>query len=149
MKVTILLGSESDKNHAQKIIDLLNEFGVPNETLVASAHKVPENVIKKVEELNLETEAVVIITCVGMSNGLSGVVSGSSVHPVIACPVFKDKEDYMINIHSTLQMPSDVPVLTVLDQKNAALAAVKILAESDEGLKDKIRSRIEDVKRKY
>ena len=52
MKVTILLGSESDKNHAQKIIDLLNEFGVPNETLVASAHKVPENVIKKVEELN-------------------------------------------------------------------------------------------------
>jgi 5-(carboxyamino)imidazole ribonucleotide mutase len=149
MKITLFLGSESDKDHAQKIIDLLDDFGITNETVVASAHKVPENVIAKVQELNSSKEPTVIITCVGMSNGLSGVVSGSSVHPVIACPVFKDKEDYMVNIHSTLQMPSEVPVLTVLNQKNAALAAVRILAESDEGLKEKVKARIEEVKNKY
>ena len=149
MKVAILLGSTSDQEHADKIISVLKEFGVDAEIVVASAHKVPENVIKKVEELNATTEPTVIITCVGMSNGLSGVVSGSSVHPVIACPVFKDKEDYMVNIHSTLQMPSEVPVLTVLNQKNAALAAVRILAESDGGLREKVKGRIEEVKDKY
>jgi phosphoribosylaminoimidazole carboxylase PurE protein len=92
---------------------------------------------------------MVIITCVGMSNGLSGVVAGSSVHPVIACPVFKDKNDYLVNIHSTLQMPSDVPVMTVLDPKNAALSAVKILAEGNTELRQKIAERIEKVKGKY
>ena len=85
----------------------------------------------------------------GLSNGLSGAVAGSSVHPVIACPVFKDNEDYLVNIHSTLQMPSEVPVMTVLAPKNAALAAVKILAASDEGLKKQVEERIAGVKSKY
>jgi phosphoribosylcarboxyaminoimidazole (NCAIR) mutase len=77
------------------------------------------------------------------------VVAASSLHPVIACPVFHDEGDYLINIHSTLQMPSDVPVMTVLNPKNAALAAVKILAASDEGLRKKIEKRIANVKGKY
>ena len=46
-------------------------------------------------------------------------------------------------------MPSEVPVLTTVNPKNAALAAVRILAESDEGLRGKIEERIKDVKSKY
>lgn len=149
MPVTLFLASESDKEHGEKVLAVLKEFGVEVETVVASAHKVPEKVYAKVEELNQRPEPTVLITCVGMSNGLSGVVAGSSVHPVIACPVFKDKEDYLINIHSTLQMPSDVPVLTVLDPKNAALAAVRILAASDAALRMKVAERIERVKSRY
>lgn len=147
--VTLFLASESDKEHGEKILSVLQEFGIPVETVVASAHKVPENVIAKVEELNRSKDPTVLITCVGMSNGLSGVVAGSSVHPVIACPVFKDKEDYLVNIHSTLQMPSDVPVLTVIDPKNAALAAVRILATSDPALRKKVAERIQKVKSRY
>ena len=149
MPVTLFLASKSDKEHGENILSVLKDFAIEVETIVASAHKVPEKVHEKVEELNKRTEPTVIITCVGLSNGLSGAVAGSSVHPVIACPVFKDKEDYIVNIHSTLQMPSEVPVLTVLSPKNAALAAVRILAESDAGLRKKVEERIKGVKGKY
>lgn len=149
MPVILFLASESDKEHGSKILAVLQELGVKAETFIASAHKVPEKVLAKVEELNRHAEPTVIITCVGMSNGLSGVVAGSSVHPVIACPVFKDKHDYLVNIHSTLQMPSEVPVMTILDPKNAALAAVRILATSDPELRKKIEERMKTVKSKY
>jgi 5-(carboxyamino)imidazole ribonucleotide mutase len=149
MKVVLFLGSKSDDGFAKPIIETLKTFDIDAEMLVASAHKVPEKVIAKVEELNERTDPVVIITVVGMSNGLSGVVAGSSVHPVIACPNCKDKEDYLVNIHSTLQMPSDVPVLTILSPKNAALAAVRILAESDSDLRMKVEERLKEVKASY
>jgi len=149
MKVILFLASESDKEHGNAILEVLKEFGVPNETVIGSAHKVPEKVYAKIEELNSLKELTVIITCVGMSNGIGGVLAGSSVHPVIVCPIFKDQADYLVNIHSSLQMPSDVPAMTVLNPKNAALAAVKILAGGDEGLRKKIEERIKKVKAKY
>ena len=92
---------------------------------------------------------VVYITCAGRSNGLSGVIAGSSVHPVIACPPFSGKDDYLVNIHSTLQMPSDTPVLTVVDPKNAALAAARILSLCDESLRKKVEKRISEVKHSF
>jgi 5-(carboxyamino)imidazole ribonucleotide mutase len=149
MHVALFLASKADEEFAKPITDTLKEFDIPLKIFTLSAHKVPEKVFQAVTELNADKSPMVIITCVGMSNGLSGVVAGSSVHPVIACPVFKDKNDYLVNIHSTLQMPSDVPVMTVLDPKNAALSAVKILAEGNTELRQKIAERIEKVKGKY
>ncbi len=149
MRTIIFLASESDKEHGDAIQNVLKEFDVTCETVIGSAHKVPEKVFAKIEELNKAHEPTVIITCVGMSNGIGGVLAGSSVHPVIVCPIFKDQADYLVNIHSSLQMPSDVPAMTVLNPKNAALAAVKILAEGDEGLKKKMAERIAKVKAKY
>jgi 5-(carboxyamino)imidazole ribonucleotide mutase len=149
MHVALLLGSKTDTEYAQKIADLLKEFGVPSEIIVASAHKVPELVIKEVEKLNARTDATVVITVVGMSNGLGGVVAGSCVHPVINCPPYKDLQEYLTDIHSNLRMPSDVPVMTVLHPKNAALCALRILGEADPKVKDKIRARIDAVKAEY
>jgi 5-(carboxyamino)imidazole ribonucleotide mutase len=149
MTIHLFLASDSDKPYAEKIQEVLRDFDLEAEVTVASAHKVPEKVLKKIEELNKDTKPTVIITCVGLSNGLSGVVAASSIHPVIACPVFHDEGDYLINIHSTLQMPSEVPVMTVVNPKNAALAAVRIVAGSDEGLRKKVEGRIEKVKSKY
>jgi 5-(carboxyamino)imidazole ribonucleotide mutase len=54
-------------------------------------------------------------------------VAANTEYPVIACPPFSDKLDMMVNIQSTLQMPSQTPILTVLDPKNCALAARRIL----------------------
>ncbi len=149
MFVSIVLGSKSDAESAQKIADFLKEYGVPSEIVVASAHKVPEKVIKHIEALNARKDATVVICVVGMSNGLGGVLAGSCVHPVIACPPFKDLDDYLVNVHSSLQMPSDVPVMTVLHPKNAALSALRILAESDAGLKAKLLERIAKLKAEY
>ena len=149
MHVPILLGSKSDTEYAQKIADMLTEYGVSSEIIVASAHKVPEKVVTIIEKLNAYTEPVVVITVVGMSNGLGGVVAGSCVHPVITCPPFKDLDDYLVNVHSSLQMPSDVPVMTVLNPKNAALSALRIFAQSNEDLKKKLLKRIEKIKGEY
>ncbi|MDD5103508.1 MAG: 5-(carboxyamino)imidazole ribonucleotide mutase [Candidatus Peribacteraceae bacterium] len=149
MKVTLLLGSTSDTAFAQKIADTLKEFSVPSETVVASAHKVPEKVVDIVKKLNDDPQPQVVITVVGMSNGLAGVVAGSSVHPVITCPPAKNLEEYQVDLHSSLRMPSDVPVLTVLNPKNAALAAVRILAEGNPDLKKKVAERIEQIKAGY
>ena len=148
MLVSILLGSESDRDHAKKITDELDKFGAPHEVRVISAHKVPELCVEYVKEKN-KMENVVYITCAGRSNGLSGVISGSAIHPVIACPPFSDKADYLANIHSSVLMPSDTPSMTVVDPKNAALAAVKILALADKKLRAKVEERISAVKQSF
>jgi 5-(carboxyamino)imidazole ribonucleotide mutase len=119
------MGSKSDEPHAKKITDKLDELGVKWDQHVASAHKqAPEalEILNKYKE-----DAIIYITIAGRSNALSGFVAGNSNKVVIACPPFKDKNDMAVNIHSTLQMPSNVPVLTVLDPKNAALAVERIM----------------------
>ena len=143
------MGSESDKEFASKLTKILNEWGVPYEMHVASAHKVPEKVLEIVNKYNAESDAICYLTIAGRSNGLSGVVAASSVHPVIACPPFKTKEDMMINVNSSLQMPSNTPVLTVLDPQNAAMAVIRILANSDEDLRKKVEEHIANVKAKF
>ena len=149
MFVQFLLGSESDQEFAHKITTVLDQLEITYKLEISSAHKVPEKVLAIVQENNSKSEAICYITIAGRSNGLSGVTAGSAVHPVIACPPFKDKEDYLINIHSTLQMPSDTPVLAVLDPVNAALAAARILALTEEGLKQKLLVRIQELKSKF
>ncbi|HNT30145.1 MAG TPA: phosphoribosylaminoimidazolesuccinocarboxamide synthase [bacterium] len=128
--VQIIMGSESDRPHADKIIAGLASEDIVVDVLAASAHKVPDLVLNRVRQLNEAEEPVVYITIAGRSNALSGVVAGASRHPVIACPPFADKSDYLVNIHSSLQMPSNVPVMTVIDPGNAALAAKRILGLS-------------------
>lgn len=146
--IVLFLASEIDREFASRIEEELKKWNVPYQTEIASAHKVPERVIELIEKYNQE-ENIVYITVVGRSNGLSGVIAASSAHPVIACPNFKDKEDMMINVQSTLQMPTDVPVMTVLDPKNAAIAACRILGLCDNKTKEKIRTRIKEIKGRY
>lgn len=149
MKVIFILGSESDQPFAEKITVELEKWGVEHVIHVASAHKVPEKVFALVQDYNKSDEPIVYITIAGRSNGLSGVVAANSVHPVIACPPFADKNDMLVNMHSTLQMPSDTPVLTVIDPKNAAVAAIRILGLADENLKAKTEKRIEEIKASF
>lgn len=149
MKIIFILGSESDQPFAEKIIGELEKWGVEHVLHVASAHKVPEKVFALVQDYNKSKEPLVYITIAGRSNGLSGVVAANSIHPVIACPPFADKNDMLLNMHSTLQMPSDTPVLTVIDPKNAAVAAVRILGLADAGLKAKTEKRIKEIKASF
>lgn len=123
----LLAGSEKDMTHVEKITEVLKEHGIPFKTIIASAHKHPSQVLEIIEQYNQSLEPIVCITIAGRSNALSGVVAANIKWPVIACPPFKDYSDYLTNIHSSLQMPSKVPVLTVVDPGNAGLAAVRIL----------------------
>ena len=127
MKVLLILGSEKDQAHADKITAELDRLQIPHETVVASAHKKTREVLEIVEKN--ESEKVVYITIAGRSNALSGVVAANSTKPVLACPPFQDKDDYLVNIHSTLQMPSNTPVMAVIDPVNCAQAAARILQQ--------------------
>lgn len=149
MLVPILMGSKSDEPHARTIASILDQFGVKTELYVASAHKVPELVLDIVNDFNKTKDDIVYITIAGRSNGLSGVTAANSVHPVLACPPFKDKSDYLANIHSSIQMPSDTPAMTVVDPQNAAMAALRILALTDKKLQKKIADHINEVKESF
>tara|TARA_Y100000588_G_scaffold154652_1_gene168729 strand:+ start:302 stop:688 length:387 start_codon:yes stop_codon:yes gene_type:complete len=126
MKAVLILGSVSDEGHAKKITDGLDEHGVNWEQHVASAHKQPRKVLE-ILEANADEASVVYITIAGRSNALSGFVAANSSFPTLGCPPFSDKADMLVNIHSTLQMPSKTPVLTVIDPGNCALAVKRIL----------------------
>jgi len=126
MKAVLILGSSSDEGHAKKITDGLDEHGVNWEQHVASAHKQPRKVLE-ILDANADEQSVVYVTIAGRSNALSGFVAANSSFPTLGCPPFSDKADMLVNVHSTLQMPSLTPVLTVLDPGNCALAVKRIL----------------------
>ncbi len=126
MKAIIIMGSTSDEPHAKKITDKLDDYNINWEQHVASAHKQPLKVLEILQE-NEEAENIVYITIAGRSNALSGFVAANSNFPTLGCPPFSDKADMLVNIHSTLQMPSNTPVLTVIDPGNCALAVKRIL----------------------
>ena len=126
MKTVIIMGSTSDESHAKKITDKLDSYRIQCEQHAASAHKEPRKVLDILESNKNEIELVVYITIAGRSNALSGFVAANSEYPTLACPPFSDKADMLVHIHSTLQMPSNTPVLTVIDPGNCALAVKRI-----------------------
>ena len=119
------MGSTSDGPHAKKITDKLDEYNIDWEQHAASAHKEPLKVLD-ILNANKNKKDVVYITIAGRSNALSGFVAANSEFPTLGCPPFSDKADMLVNIHSTLQMPSNTPVLTVIDPENCALAVKRI-----------------------
>ena len=128
MKVVIIMGSSSDENHASKITKHLDEFNIPWSQHVASAHKQPLKVLEILND-NKNEDKLIYITIAGRSNALSGFVAANSNHPTLGSPPFSDKADMLVNIHSTLQMPSNTPVMTVIDPQNCALAVKRIFGE--------------------
>ena len=126
MKAVLIMGSTSDEPHAKKITDKLDEYGINWEQHAASAHKQPLKVLE-ILDVNKDWRDIVYITIAGRSNALSGFVAANSEFPTLGCPPFSDKADMLVNIHSTLQMPSNTPVLTVIDPGNCALAVKRIL----------------------
>lgn len=138
------MGSKTDLEFAKKIAEKLKALGVYYVIRAASAHRAPELVSSIIEEYD-KVDDVVYITIAGRSNALSGFVSANSVKPVIACPPL-DKKSYLIDIHSSLRMPGNAPCMTVLDPKNAALAAAKILAINNPELSKKLADNIQKIK---
>jgi phosphoribosylaminoimidazole carboxylase PurE protein len=137
MLVVIIMGSPSDAEFSAKITQALNDLGIPWETRVASAHKVPRYVLEMLEAYEADPQPKVYITVAGRSNALSGLVDAQVSAPVIACPPYSDKFAGS-DVYSSLRMPSGVAPAVVLEPKNAALLAAKMLALTDPGLRKKV-----------
>ena len=124
--VVILSGSNTDAYHVEKLIKLIKNKNISVDSYIASAHKHTREVLLLIDRYNYDKRNIIWVTVAGRSNALSGVVAANSDYPVIACPPFSNKTDMMVNLNSTLQCPSDVPVMTVLEPCNVALAIKRI-----------------------
>jgi 5-(carboxyamino)imidazole ribonucleotide mutase len=135
VKVTVLVGSKSDLESAEKVKARLAEFDVPCEVHVASAHRTPE----KVDRLAQDPGTDVFIAMAGLSAALPGTVAARTLKPVIGVPLL-GKGLGLDSLLSVVQMPPGVPVATVgLDNTdNAALLAVHILALKYPELNDRL-----------
>ncbi len=125
--VAFVMGSPSDLEHARKMQKVVQDYGIYTELRVLSAHKNGERIPELARVYNQSVEPGAVIAIAGRSNGLGGALAANLTVPVINCPPFKDKVDMMVNINSSLMMPSNTPASTVVDPKNAALAALRSL----------------------
>lgn len=141
MKVGIVMGSISDKEVADKVTDILDEFKVAYDLRVISAHRTPDiaaDFAKNAEENGIE----VIIAMAGKAAHLAGVIAGISSLPVIGIPVKSSTMDGLDSLLSTVQMPKGVPVATVAINggENAGLLAVQILSLKYTDLREKFKA---------
>jgi len=144
--VAIFMGSAGDKDHVDTIIQHLKPFDLKVDCRVVSAHKNGEDIVAMIEDYNASIEPGVAIAVAGRSNGLGGALAYNLTIPVINCPPFKDKVDLMVNLNSSLMMPSSTPAMTVVDPELAALAAVRCLQLPE--LKNLLNDKIQEGKMK-
>ncbi len=141
MKVGIVMGSASDLPVVEKGIAVLQEYGVPVEVRVLSAHRCPDEA-REFAATAKENGFSVLIAAAGMAAHLAGAVAANTTLPVIGIPCKSSNLDGMDALLSTVMMPSGVPVATVAidGAKNAALLAIQILALSDAELAAKLEA---------
>ncbi|MFE5672422.1 5-(carboxyamino)imidazole ribonucleotide mutase [Agromyces sp. NPDC056523] len=131
------MGSDSDWNVMRDASELLDEFGVAHEVEVVSAHRTPEKMIAYGKEAAGRGIRVIIAGAGGAAH-LPGMLASVTTLPVVGVPVPLSRLDGLDSLLSIVQMPAGVPVATVSigGAKNAGLIAVKILATSDDSLRD-------------
>ena len=126
VRVIIIMGSPSDRGFATQITEALDALGIPWVARISSAHKTPRALLDMLAVYEAETGPRVYMTVAGRSNALSGMVDAAVAAPVIACPPPSEAFGGA-DIFSSLRMPSGVAPALVLDPKNAALLAAKML----------------------
>jgi 5-(carboxyamino)imidazole ribonucleotide mutase len=141
--VSILMGSKSDwptMEHASKVLD---DFGVPHETKIVSAHRTPDLLFefaKAAEERGIE----VIIAGAGGAAHLPGMCASQTAVPVLGVPVENRALKGLDSLLSIAQMPAGIPVGTLAigeaGAKNAGLLAVAILSNSRPELRRKLHT---------
>ena len=143
--VAIVMGSRADLDHAVKMKSIIEPYGIHVDLRVCSAHKNGEDLAPLAAEYNTAIEPGAILAVAGLSNGLGGALAANAALPVISCPPFKDGADLLINLNSSLMMPSQVPAMTVIKPKEAAQAALRAL--NLPRLKDRFQAEIQVMKK--
>ncbi len=138
-KIAIIMGSDSDLPVLEKAMTTLDEFSVPYEVHVYSAHRTPEQA-KQFAETARANGFGAIIAAAGKAAHLAGALAANTTLPVIGIPVKASVLDGMDALLSTVQMPSGIPVATVAidGAQNAALLAIQMLAISDAELASRL-----------
>ena len=137
--VGLIMGSDSDWAVMRNAAQILDDFGVPFEKRVISAHRTPHAMLAYADAA-ASRGLHVIIAGAGGAAALPGMVASATSLPVIGVPVPLKYLDGMDSLMSIVQMPAGIPVATVSigGAANAGLLAVRILGASDPILRDKL-----------
>jgi 5-(carboxyamino)imidazole ribonucleotide mutase len=145
--VGVVMGSDSDWPVMQAAAEALDEFGVPYEAAVVSAHRMPIDMISY-GQAAARRGLKVIIAGAGGAAHLPGMLASVTTLPVIGVPVPLKHLDGLDSLLSIVQMPSGIPVATVAvgGAHNAGLLAVRILATGDPRLAERMLTFQADLK---
>ena len=149
MKVGILFGSRSDLERMRPAARCLEEFDIPWEAHVLSAHRVPDALEERLAEM--ENSGVKVFICgAGLAAHLPGVAASKTTLPVIGVPL-SAKIDGLDSLYSIVQMPKPIPVAAVgIDNAfNAGMLAVQILALGDPALASRLKEWRESMRRDF
>jgi 5-(carboxyamino)imidazole ribonucleotide mutase len=139
-KISIIMGSKSDLPTMEKACEVLNEFKIPFETKIVSAHRTPDRLVEFAKSAK---ENGIKIIIAGAAH-LPGMVAAMTTIPVLGVPIKSKALDGIDSLLSIAQMPYGIPVGTLAigeaGAKNAALLAVAILALSDEKLSEELEN---------
>lgn len=153
--VSVVMGSDSDLPVMTEATKILQEFCIPHELFLTSAHRTPERTAKFAEGAAGRGVKIIIVGA-GAAAHLAGVIASQTQLPIIGVPIDATSLRGLDALFSTVQMPGGIPVATMAigkaGAKNAALYAVRILALEDKKISSKLTAYIkkmaEDVEKK-
>ncbi len=142
-QVGVVMGSNSDWDTMQHAAQILQEFGIPFETRVVSAHRMPDDMFAYAESAQGRGLRAIIAGAGGAAH-LPGMLAAKTIVPVLGVPVASQHLQGVDSLHSIVQMPKGIPVATFAIGKagaaNAALFAVALLASGDAALTAKLQA---------
>jgi 5-(carboxyamino)imidazole ribonucleotide mutase len=144
-RVGVIMGSQSDWETMREACNILDQFGVPYEARVVSAHRTPKWMVQYAEKA-AERGLQILIAGAGGAAHLPGMVASCTTLPVFGVPVQSKALSGLDSLLSIVQMPGGIPVGTlaigVAGAKNAGLLAVRVLAINDASLRAKLEAYI-------
>jgi phosphoribosylaminoimidazole carboxylase PurE protein len=154
--VSVVMGSDSDLPIMEEAVNVLEEFAIPHELFLTSAHRTPERTATFARGAAKRGVQIIIVGA-GAAAHLAGVMAAQTLLPVIGVPIDATSLRGLDALLATVQMPGGIPVATMAigkaGAKNAALLAVRILALEDASLRNKLQTYIDkmasDVERKH
>lgn len=137
--IGIVMGSDSDLPVMRAAAEVLDEFGLPWEILISSAHRVPEKTAQYAKDA-ADRGLEVIIAGAGSAAHLAGVIAGHTTLPVIGVPISSGALNGVDALYATVQMPPGIPVATVAinGARNAGILAAQIISVKMPEVRDKL-----------
>ena len=141
--IGVVMGSSSDWDTMQHAVQILQQFGIPHEARVVSAHRMPDDMFDYAQTAAGRGLQAIIAGAGGAAH-LPGMIAAKTVVPVLGVPVQTKALSGVDSLHSIVQMPKGVPVATFAigqaGAANAALFAVAMLANHDTALRSKLEA---------
>ena len=143
IQIGVVMGSSSDWDTMQHAVQILQQFDIPHEARVVSAHRMPDDMFAYAEAAAGRGLKAIIAGAGGAAH-LPGMIAAKTTVPVLGVPVASRHLQGVDSLHSIVQMPKGIPVATfaigTAGAANAALFAVALLANEDPALRQRLEA---------